>query len=305
MLSAPRRGAEKEVGRTQMTVALRRGDNMTCQIKRTGRNTIESRVLRLNVFLVFALLLPARASAYTFSPEIATLTPAGDKSSVFFQLNNKTMKVAAVEITIDECHKDLAGKTVKVRDADEDFMIYPSQIVMMPGDEAGVQVRWIGNPELAGERAYTITAREVPIPQKDENESANAGGVLVKVTVLINYEGRIYVTPKGSEPDIVVESVTERTQDNQTGFGRSAGKLSVLEVICENKGTAHKEMSKMSFLITPVDKEGAPTKEKAIALTIKDVPLLKTNLLAGDRRQFVIPWPDNLPYGRIKVALTE
>jgi hypothetical protein len=64
-------------------------------------------------------------------------------------------------------------------------------------------------------------------------------------------------------------------------------------------------MKKMSFIITPVDKEGALIEKKAVTLTLKDVPSLKTNLLAGDRRLFIIPWPDNIPHGQIKVTLTE
>ncbi len=265
---------------------------------------MNSRILYLKIILIFSVLLPIRVAAYTFAPNLVTLRPVGSESSAFFRLNNKQMKAVAIEIVINECHKDIDGKIIQCKEAEEDFIVYPAQIVLMPGEEVGVQVRWIGEPDLTAERTYTIVSKQVPIPQKADEASSDSGA-RIKITVLINYEARIYVLPKGAKPEIVVESAIPRAQSKYAGENPAAEDASALEIICSNKGTAHKKMRAMSLILTPVDERGKPIKNKAVTLTVNDVPGLNTNLLAGGRRRFIIPWPAILPHGPINAILTE
>jgi len=257
------------------------------------------RMVWLRMSLALFCLLPLGAAAYTFAPSIMTLAPSGARSSGFFRLENKAMKAVAIELAIYECHKDIDGKTLKGKDVSDDFIIYPAQVILMPGDEVNVQVRWVGADASATEGAYTIVARELPLPRKPGEEKQ--AGVRVMVMVLVNYEGRIYVTPKGAKPDVVVESVEQRTQGDSVGGGAT----NVLEVICANKGTARKEMATMSLVLTPVDETGVPLKKQAVTVTSADVPRLKTHLLVGDRRRFVIPRPVGFPPGQVTCVLKE
>jgi len=153
-----------------------------------------------HILVAVSVLLPLPALAYTVSPNLVLLRSRGAESSGFIQLENKGAKPAAVEITIHEVHKDLDGQAISGKAADDDFIIYPAQLVMVPGDEVGVQVRWIGELALDAERAYTLVAREVPIPRKSGEESEPSVGIRVDITVLMNYEVRIYVALREPSP---------------------------------------------------------------------------------------------------------
>lgn len=253
----------------------------------------------LRIVAAFAALLPSLAFEYTVTPSLVTLQPRGSEASTFFRLDNKAARPAAVEISIQEHRKDLDGKTVPGAPADDDFIVYPAQIVMLPGDEVGVQVRWIGEPALGAERAYTLVAREVPIPREADAPDASAG-VRVQVTVLVNYEGRIYVTPPGAKPRVVVESAAERAGEG--GSGAAAGPM--LEVILANQGSAHQSLVNMSLLFVPLDPAGVALRQQAVRVAAGDVPAMRPHLLAGDRRRLLVPRPAGLPAGPFQVLLS-
>jgi fimbrial chaperone protein len=250
-----------------------------------------------------AFLLPLQVSGYTVTPNLLTLRTTGDESSAFLELENKEMKAAAVEITIQEHHKDIDGKTVGGKEADDDFIIYPSQLVMIPGDEVGVQLRWIGEPALSAERAYTLVTREVPIPRKAAEEPEPSTGIHLDVKILMNYEVRVYVTPPGAKPKVVVESVAERTQP--AGSGPGTAESAQLEIILANQGTAHRSLLNMALVLVPLDPTGAPLTGRAVTLAARDVPAMKPHLLAGERRRLLIPRPAGLSPGPVRVTLSE
>ena len=253
------------------------------------------------ILLAASVLLPFRVLAYTVSPNLMLLRPSGAESSGFLQLENKGKKPAAIEVTVQEVHKDLDGHSINGDAADDDFLIYPAQLVLLPGDEAGVQVRWIGAAGLDAERTYTLVTREVPIPRKPGEESEPAAGIRLDITVLMNYEIRIYVTPPGARPKVVVESVTERPPAAVSGPAAPAQ----LEIILANQGTAHASMGDMTLLLSSIHPAAAPFQQHTVTLSAREVPAMNKHLLAGERRRLVIPRPAGLPAGPVRVVLSE
>lgn len=255
------------------------------------------------VLLVLALLLPMPASAYSLTPSLLMLSPTGSGSSAFLRLANREMLPVAVELTINEHQKDLAGQPVTGPAADNDFLIYPAQLVLMPGDEVAVQVRWISESILPTERVYTLVARQVPIPQAAAQEPEATEGIRLNVRVLLNYEARIYVTPPGAKPNVTVESASESPPP--PGDGPGAAGSDRIEVTLVNQGTAHKSLRTHSLIIVPLDSAGIPLRQPAVTVPAKDVPGLTPHLLAGDRRRLLIPRPAGLPAGPVRVILSE
>jgi fimbrial chaperone protein len=258
-------------------------------------------ILSFQFMVAVVMCLPVPVYAYSFSPSLVTLRASGSDSSAFFRLENKGMKPTAVEITIHEHNKDIDGKTIPGAPADDDFIIFPAQLVMTPGDEVGVQVRWIGDPALSAERAYTLLTREIPIPRKPADESS--AGIRIEVTVLMNYEGRIYVTPQGAKPKVVVESVTEHPQAPEGNPG--ATESAVLEVVLMNQGTAHQAMATLSLVVTPLSPTGTLLKQHAVKIAASKIQGMTPHLLAGERRRLRTPRPAGLPAGPVQVLLSD
>jgi P pilus assembly chaperone PapD len=174
---------------------------------------------------------------------------------------------------------------------------------MIPGDEVGVQLRWIGEPALSAERAYTLVTREVPIPRKAAEEPEPGTGIHIDVKILMNYEVRVYVTPPGAKPKVVVESVTERAPP--AGSGPDAAESGQLEIILANQGTAHQSLLNMTLVLVPLDSAGAPLSHRAVTVAAREVPAMKPHLLAGERRRLLILRPAGLPPGPVRVTVSE
>lgn len=250
---------------------------------------------RVLLALLSSFAFGAPACAYTLEPSLVLLRPAGGESSAFVRLVNRNPKPEAVEITIHEHAKDIEGAAITGAPADEQFLVYPAQVVLMPGDEVGVQVRWMGDPALARERAFTLVAREVAIPRAAPLPEANAG-MRVDVTVLVNYEARLYVTPRGVRARVVVESVT----DVPPAAGRSGG----VDVVLANEGSSQQALTNLSLLLMPVDASGTPVRQQAVTVPALAPGASRAPLLAGERRRLHLPRPEALPAGRIHVQLS-
>lgn len=168
--------------------------------------------------------------------------------------------------------------------------------MLLPGDETAVQVRWIGEPQIASERAYTLVARQVPIPPPvgASTEPEPTEGVRLDITVLMNYEVRIYVTPPGARAKIAVESVRDGTP---TATGEPQ-----LEIILANLGQARAVLADTSLVLS-ADPPGAAS--RSFVVPGSAVPALKAPILAGERRRLCVPRPAGLPPGPVRVSWTE
>jgi fimbrial chaperone protein len=247
------------------------------------------------LLLAASLWLPAQSFAYTVEPSVLKLGGSGGDSSAFLRLSNRAAKPVAIEIAVNEFDRDLDGRGVLGPEADEDFIVYPAQVILMPGDETSVQVRWIGESVSNIERAFALTTREVAIPQK-EQEQADAGeGARININVLTNYDVRIYVTPRGAKPDVTVEATSMQTQ--------SEGNM--LEVTLANRGTAHHSLRDLSLLLMPVEPDSTSRRSSPMTLAARDVPGMSAALLAGARRRLLIPWPAGLPVGSVRALVSE
>jgi len=257
-------------------------------------------ILYCQMLLAFTISLSMPTSAYTISPSIVSLNTTGNQSGTFLRLGNKGKAIAAVELNIYKHSKDIDGKSIKGADANEDFIIHPHQVVMMPGDEVTVQLLWIGEPELDAEQAYTIVTREISLPTKATDEpdlgSEPSTALTMSIKVLINYEGRVYVAPPGAKPKAIIASVKE--------YSDSVGQ-EIIEVFLENQGTAHKPTRWMNFIFIPLDPMGARLKQQAVTIPSSEISGMRPHLLPGTQRRVLIPRPSGLPLGKFDVLLSE
>lgn len=256
------------------------------------------------ILLVIIFFLPSTTSAYSVSPSIVTLQSSGSGASAFMRLQNNAILPVALEFTLHQHTKDIDGKSVIGAEATDDFIIYPHQVILIPGDEAAVQLMWIGEPDIAFEKAFTIVTHQVQIPQQDKAEPEVSGGIQLDVKVLINYEGRIYVTPKGATHKVVVLDAKNRLYPAAKDAPNIA-EAQMVEVMLSNQGTAHRSLANTSLVFTPISASGVKLKQQNIYIKASDVPAMKPHLLAGTQRRLLLTRPDHLPIGAFEVILSD
>ncbi|WOD41168.1 molecular chaperone [Nodosilinea sp. E11] len=228
---------------------------------------------------------PSWADAtYQLSPSTLTLEPSGSRSTGSFQVRSTGSKPVAVEIRVTERQMDLQGTETRP-DAEDDFVIYPPQILLQPGQVQTVRVTWLGEPNPEHELPYRLIAEQLPIAI-DEPEVAVTTAV-VRINALYNFVASLYITPRGSSPNIVLESASHQTINGQDAL--------VLQF--NNQGTAHKVMTGLHLTLTS---PGGQT----ITLSPEQLRGVSgENMLAQHQRQFTLPWPDGFPVGPVSATI--
>ncbi|NQV81693.1 MAG: molecular chaperone [Alphaproteobacteria bacterium] len=149
------------------------------------------------VGLIGALLAGVghEAAAYRLVPITMEFDPSGRGASQTFGVVNDTTEPVAVEISMVKRIVDLDGKENNVLE-EEDFVVFPPQVVVLPGKVQVVRVRWVGDSEPKTELAYRIIAEQLPI---DINAPPKQGG---SVQLLLAFEGSVYIVPTTCSPTL-------------------------------------------------------------------------------------------------------
>ncbi len=217
--------------------------------------------------------------AFSFEPISQDYETTGPRASHVFRVTNTTSERIAVQIAVRPRRIELDGTEVQGKAAEE-FVVFPRQMLLDPGDRRSVRVRWSGPEQIESELAYRIIAEQVPI---NLGEEAPAQGGSIRLTY--RYEGSLYVIPPGATPNIVVESVEQVVRDETR----------LLRFVVANQGTRHRLLSDLTVLLT-----GEPGGATIAELGADDLPgLAGENMLAGSRREFLVPAPETLPDGPV------
>ena len=68
------------------------------------------------------------------------------------------------------------------QDANDDFIVYPPQLIVPPGTQQVIRVTWIGEPEPPIELAYRLIAEQLPINLSQVNYTDQSSGASANVT---------------------------------------------------------------------------------------------------------------------------
>lgn len=218
--------------------------------------------------IAFALFLAATLAsathAYELTPLERTVSPTGRDASTTFRLDNKEAKPVAVELSVFSRAMAEDGSDI-LTPADNDFVIYPQQAIVMPGQSQTVKVNFVGTPPSGIEAAYRLVADQLPVDM--DKKQTDRGGAMA---VLVRYMASLYVQPEGVKPSVAVLG------SGVTGGGR-------LRVTLENSGSSHALLTDIQLRVGDKVLEG-PQLEG----------LLGQNLLPGVKRDFFIVAPEGI-----------
>jgi fimbrial chaperone protein len=234
--------------------------------------------------LIMMMLCSVTAQAFHLKPISMKFSPEGELSTRSFVVENEHDKPIAVQVSIMTRETDIDGKETR-QDANEKFLVYPSQMVLAPKASQVIRVSWRGDAEITQEQAYRIIGEQLPIDV--DRASLDEEKPSARFDIIMKYIGALYITPPGASPELVIES---------TGFSDIEGER-YLEIVFHNKGKAHSMLKGINMSV--FSKETG----KSIAISSKEIPAMEmTNLLAGAKRRFLVSWPDVIPYGEVSAS---
>ena len=235
-------------------------------------------------FIILSGISPALA--FKLEPISRVFEPAGAGATQSYEVINDSAEQIAVELSMAERKISLEGQET-TESADDDFLVYPSQIVLPPQGVQSVRVTWLGNPNPEKELAYRIIAEQLPINLNNPEES-QAETTSGAVKVMFRYMGSVYIRPKNAESKVVLNGITH--EKGTDGNDR-------LVITFENQGTRRAVLSELNLNLT----------SQGSQLTLKPEQLEGVNngvILAGNQRRFSIPWPQQLPIGEVTGTFT-
>lgn len=151
------------------------------------------------------LLTPITASATRVSPMVVDLSPSGRGSTGRVVMINDAARDIPFEVLMMRGEISTDGKLEMVP-ADEDFLVFPTQVLVKSNSRQMFRVQYIGNPELAQSEIYYMSIKQIPVALETTEEST------AQVQVLVNYNILVNIVPDGAKPEPVIRSITPATR---------------------------------------------------------------------------------------------
>ena len=238
-----------------------------------------SRIFLTSAALVLGAVAPA--AALTFTPLVQEFSGSGPGSKQVFRVGNEGDGPIAVQVEIKGRHVATDGRET-LSDADQEFLIFPPQMVLKAGEERLVRVQWLGDPAPTRQLGYRIIAEQLPVNFDNEQPASN------QLRILVRYEGSIYISPPGAESRLGV------TATARTGAG---GERQVFLVFA-NTGTAYQVMRNLELTLT------STVDATTVTLTLEQLKGVSgQNVQAGRERHFAIAWPAGLTAGPLDATM--
>jgi len=150
----------------------------------------------LIVFLLWMSVLTFNADAMRISPLVLEVSPAGVGSSGRIRVENTSTEDMPIDIQVFSISVGEDGSVEQVP-ADDDFFVFPPQVVIPAGEQQVIRVQWLGDPDPAMSKAFFVMINELPI---DLEEGASAVQFVYSIAALVN------VVPSGAKAENTITS---------------------------------------------------------------------------------------------------
>ncbi len=251
-------------------------------------------MIMLSVWIVGVMWVPSYALRIELSNSVFSPSGRGSNQNLF--VTNNSDKILAVEIYSKKRAMKVSDGTDILTET-EDFLIYPNQLLLQPGEQQVATITWGGEKAPDSELAYRLVVEQLNLDLGSE-EDEDDGGVNVRLTALTKVVKAAYIRPSGAKPDILVEKASVKSYK----FDGKKKTKNILEVLLSNQGTAHKIIKNSKLRVIPKDKKGKENQKAAVVIA-PDQMRGSMNMLAKGKRRFLIPWPEDVPVGPVRVEL--
>lgn len=239
----------------------------------------------------------APVAAMNVSPMITEIMATGARSTTRIQVINTLPQALPYEVRVFRIDFDNDGKITETP-ADQDFVVFPPQGVIQPGQRQLLRLQWIGGI-LDSSRGYYVSINQVPVALVPTEASKTRP--VVDVKVVYHMKVLATVSPKGAVPIVKVVDVKPAMVDSdQPGGPPQPG----IAVTVTNTGKRHAFLVGSNWTIDGKDKQGKPV--HLVITSAKMGQMLGAGYLPAltGRRAFKIPTGVEFSNAPISVKFT-
>ena len=236
------------------------------------------------LFLLFSMLFTQQAMAFKLNLIDSTLDLGAGAFSTTATIVNDGESMIAIEAGARVRNFSLEGVENFDTEA-EHLIVIPSQVIIAPGSEQILSIRWTGPKEIPAEEAYRLLIEYVSISQDKLN-----GMVPQEQQAGINVNYRIaksfYVSPKDAQPKVRLTGAKKESIDGKD----------MLRLSFENLGTQHQIVHGFDVAFTTQSTE-------VVQISFDTVSLGgSVNFLTHGKRDILLTWPEELQGKEVESA---
>jgi fimbrial chaperone protein len=206
------------------------------------------------------LLAPAADASMRVNPLIVYMNPTAQGSSSVVQLTNVTDADLPVDVSVVK--RTIVDGLEVDTPADDDFIVFPPQMIIRPGQTQALRIQWIVGAVPATSESYYVYVTQVPA-------ALQPGMSGVKVSYRFGVS--VHMVPPNTRPDLHVVSIRPMTNaQNVAGF----------ELVLRNDGTRFARMSEHEMTM------GTKTWSREDLRTAIGIGFM----LPGQQRTFFVPF---------------
>lgn len=223
-----------------------------------------------------------QAIAARVTPMVVTIKPSGPASVARLEISNPSDGAFPVEIQMFRGEISEMGE-LSLTAADEDFLVFPTQMVVPAKSQQALRIQYVGAPDLSQSVVYYAAVRQIPVEMT---------GAESKVQLIVNFNVLVNVVPDGTRPDPHVEVLSTAVRDDVPG----------VEVRVSNKGNRYLSAGSVSWQISGSGVDGATSE---LSRTSADMAkAVGVGVVApGKSRIFFVPTERLLTAQSVRVTL--
>lgn len=194
------------------------------------------------------------------TPIVINLENAGRRSGGSLTVSNTEKRPLPVELVVSQLELLPDGKTNSTPAPDQ-FLVFPPQAVVPPGESQVFRVQYIGDPDMKQSAAYSISVDEIPV--KLEPTQPAGGGTTAQIQVVYSISSLVVVAPVGAKHALSMGPARIAVDDK--GVARAAFTL-------RNDGDRHAYLSDGKLTLTMKDESGKQVWQKSLdALEVRTI----------------------------------
>ena len=147
------------------------------------------------ILCLLLFLTSLNVSAFKLSPIVQSFDFQGKNKTKTFRVINTNKKTIRLEAEVFTRNIDL--NNVETRAESEDFIIYPPQLELKPGQSRAIRVTYTGKP-VQSEVPYRLIVRQIPDKLAEKKKKSKN-----QINFLLEYIASLYVAPKDIKPELI------------------------------------------------------------------------------------------------------